>query len=48
MKDIAKLGLNAAGTPELKELLIQTGLSDHPEIIRAFYKAGTKIKKVNN
>jgi hypothetical protein len=40
---IAKKGFEAIATPELKELLNVTGLGNHPEIIRAFYKTGLKI-----
>lgn len=37
---IAKQALDTFGTPELKALLNESGLGNHPEIIRAFYRAG--------
>lgn len=37
---VASRGLDAIGSPELRTLLDATGLGDHPEVIRAFYKAG--------
>ncbi|RMD00061.1 protease [Aquitalea palustris] len=40
---IAKKALEAFGTPELTEVLNKTGLGNHPEVIRAFYRAGQKI-----
>lgn len=33
------------GTPELKQLLNDTGLGDHPEFVRAFYKIGKMISE---
>lgn len=36
----AKAGLERFGTPALKELLDQSGLGDHPEVIRYFYRVG--------
>lgn len=44
---VAKKALDAFGTPELATLLNETGLGNHPEIIRAFYKAGQKISGSN-
>lgn len=44
---VAKKALDAFGTPELRTLLNDTGLGNHPEIIRAFYKAGQKISSAN-
>lgn len=41
---VAKKGLEAVATPELKDLLVQTGLGNHPEIIKAFFKVGQKIR----
>lgn len=41
----AKKALDAFGTPELKSLLDQSGLGNHPEIIRAFYRAGKAISE---
>jgi hypothetical protein len=40
---VAEKALKAFGTPELRELLNQSGLGNHPEIIRAFYRAGKSI-----
>lgn len=40
---IAKKALDAFGGPELVKVLNETGLGNHPELIRAFYKAGQKI-----
>lgn len=37
---VAKKALDTFGTPELKKLLNESGLGNHPEIIRAFYRAG--------
>jgi hypothetical protein len=44
---VAKKALDAFGTPELRTLLNDTGLGNHPEIIRAFYRAGQKISGSN-
>lgn len=41
----AKGFLDAFGTPELKEALDQTGMGNHPELIRAFVKAGKALKE---
>lgn len=40
---VAEKALKAFGTPELRTLLNQSGLGNHPEIIRAFYRAGKSI-----
>lgn len=40
---VADKALSAFGTPELRTLLNTSGLGDHPEIIRAFYRAGKAI-----
>lgn len=40
---VAKKGLEKFGTPELKTLLDESGLGNHPEIIRAFARAGREI-----
>lgn len=40
---IAKRGLDTFGSPELSKLLNESGLGNHPEIIRAFYRAGKAI-----
>lgn len=37
---IAKKAMETFGSPELRELLDTSGLGNHPEIIRAFYRAG--------
>jgi hypothetical protein len=42
---VAKKGLEAVGTPELKALLNKSGLGNHPEIIRAFFKVGKTISE---
>lgn len=44
---VAKKALDTFGTPELRTLLNDTGLGNHPEIIRAFYRAGQKISGSN-
>jgi hypothetical protein len=41
----AKKALDTFGTPELRTLLNETGLGNHPEIIRAFYRAGKAISE---
>ena len=40
---VAEKALETFGTPELRTLLKQTGFGNHPEIIRAFYRAGKAI-----
>jgi hypothetical protein len=42
---VARKGLDAFGTPELRALLNESGLGNHPEIIRAFYRAGKAISE---
>ena len=42
---VAKKALDAFGTPQLRELLKSSGLGDHPELIRAFYRAGKQISQ---
>jgi hypothetical protein len=42
---IAKKALDTFGTPALRDLLNNSGLGNHPEIIRAFYKAGMAISE---
>lgn len=42
---VAKKALETFGTPELRTLLDQTGLGNHPEIVRAFYRAGKAISE---
>lgn len=41
----AKKALETFGTPELRTLLNDSGLGNHPEIIRAFYRAGKAISE---
>ncbi|MGL4668096.1 MAG: protease [Saezia sp.] len=40
---IAKKAIDTFGSPELEALLNQSGLGNHPEIIRAFYRAGKSL-----
>ena len=42
---VAKKALEAFGTPELSTLLKESGLGNHPEVIRLLYRAGTKISQ---
>ena len=42
---IAKKALDTFGSPELRTLLNQSGLGNHPELIRAFYRAGKAISE---
>jgi hypothetical protein len=42
---IAKKALDTFGSPELNKLLVSTGLGNHPEIIRIFYKAGMALSE---
>ena len=42
---VAKKAMDAFGTPELRTLLNESGLGNHPEIIRAFYRAGKSISE---
>lgn len=42
---VAKKALDTFGTPELRALLNESGLGNHPEIIRAFYRAGKAISE---
>jgi hypothetical protein len=41
----AKKALETFGTPGLTKLLNETGLGNHPEVIRAFYRAGKAISE---
>ena len=43
--EIAKSSLNAFGTDALKSLLSESGLGNHPEIIRFMYRAGKAISE---
>lgn len=42
---VAKKALEKFGTPELRTLLNESGLGNHPEVIRAFYRAGKAISE---
>lgn len=42
---VAKRALDAFGSDALRQLLNETGLGNHPEIIRAFYRAGKAISE---
>jgi len=42
---IAKKALDVFGSPELNKLLVSTGLGNHPEMIRIFYKAGKALSE---
>lgn len=42
---VAKKALDTFGTPELRTLLNESGLGDHPEVIRLFYRAGKAISE---
>ncbi len=42
---VAKKALDTFGTPELRTLLNQSGLGNHPELIRFFYRAGKTISE---
>ncbi len=44
---IANRGLDAFGTDDLKQALANTGMSNHPELVRAFYKIGLTVKEDN-
>lgn len=42
---IARKALTQFGSPELSKLLNETGLGNHPEVIRAWYRAGQAISE---
>lgn len=42
---IARKALDTFGTPELRDVLNASGLGNHPEVIRAFVKAGKAISQ---
>ncbi len=42
---VAKKALDAFGTPELRTLLNESGLGNHPELIRLMYRAGKAISE---
>jgi hypothetical protein len=41
----AKKALDAFGSPELSTLLVETGIGNHPAIIKAFVKAGKAMSE---
>lgn len=42
---VAQKALEAFGSPELKQLLNESGLGSHPELVKAFHKIGLKISE---
>jgi 3-oxoacyl-ACP reductase-like protein len=42
---VAQKALDTYGTPELKTLLLESGLGNHPEVIRAFYRMGQTLSE---
>lgn len=42
---VAKKAVDAFASPELRALLEETGLGNHPEVIRVFYRAGKAISE---
>lgn len=42
---VAKKALDTFGTPELRALLNESGLGNHPEVIRLMYRAGKAISE---
>lgn len=40
-----KKAMDTFGTPELRNLLNKTGIGNHPELVRAFYRAGKAISE---
>ena len=42
---VAKKALDSFGTPELRSLLQESGLGNHPEVIRMMYRAGKAISE---
>ena len=43
--EVAKTALDAFGTDPLKQLLSESGLGNHPEVIRFMYRAGKAISE---
>ena len=43
--EVAKSALDAFGTDPLKQLLAESGLGNHPEVIRFMYRAGKAISE---
>lgn len=42
---VVSKAMSSFGTPELRALLDESGLGNHPEVIRAFYRAGKAISE---
>jgi hypothetical protein len=42
---VARKAVDAFGSPGLKDLLNSTGLGNHPEVVKAFFKAGKAISE---
>lgn len=42
---VAKKAIDAFGSPELRAVLKQTGLGNHPEVVRAFFRVGKQISE---
>jgi hypothetical protein len=42
---VARKALQAYGSPQLGQLLAQSGLGNHPEIIRTFYRIGKTLSE---
>lgn len=42
---IANQALSQFGTKELNQLLVEEGLGNHPEVVRLFWKIGTKLQE---
>lgn len=42
---VAKKAMEKFGSPELKALLEQSGLGNHPEVIRFFFRAGKAVSE---
>lgn len=42
---VAKKAMDAFATPELRQLLNESGLGNHPEVIRMMYRAGKAISE---
>lgn len=42
---VAKKALDQFATPELKTLLVQSKLGNHPEVLRVFYRMGQQISE---
>lgn len=47
MNGLASKALERFGTPELKKFLVSSGLGNHPEIVKAFAKAGLQMGEDN-